>query len=426
MKVIFLSASAALVAALGALPAGAEACGQPEERTRPLMALEETIARALEYDLRPEAARAAVTEARAQQAIAALRPADTVSLEVENFPGTGLAAEIDSLEITGVFSRVWERGGKRAARGEVARRSVAIAEADIAASAVDVAYEVRTLYIELAVALEREALAREKLTVLNDALDLIDRRVQAARDPLLARARATADALSAQGELSRLERETDALRQALAAYWGGTGDFDGHLCALASKSTQLNHLDKVSASPELLRLEAQRRKADAEGRLAEADRVPDITWSAGVRKFGIDESVSVLGGISILLGAPKRSVPYEQSALAQVRRLEAQREAMHQALLRDVIRLERTARNAIDAVALLEAGPIPEAGRAVQLANDGYQRGAFSYLDVLDAQRALFALRDERLSHLQTYHLAEAMISRLTASDLPATFRDSN
>lgn len=426
MKVTLLSASAALVAALGALPASAEACGPPEERTRPLLALEETIARALEYDRRPEAARAAVTEARSQQAIAALRPADTVSLEVENFPGIGLAAEIDSLEITGIFSRVWERGGKRDARGEVARRSVAIAEAGIAASAAEVAYEVRTLYIELAVALEREALAREKLDVLNDALALIDRRVQAARDPLLAGARAKADALSAQGELSRLERETDALRQTLADYWGGSGDFDGHLCALASTGTHLNHLDKVSASPELSRLEAERRKADAEVRLAQADRVPDITWSAGVRKFGVDESVGVLGGISIPLGAPQRSAPYERSAAAEARRLDAEREAVHQALLRDVVRLERTARNALDAVALLEAGPIPEARRAVQLANDGYQRGAFSYLDVLDAQRALFTLRDERLSHLQTYHLAEAMIARLTASDLPATFRDSN
>jgi outer membrane protein, heavy metal efflux system len=66
-----------------------------------------------------------------------------------------------------------------------------------------------------------------------------------------------------------------------------------------------------------------------------------------------------------------------------------------------------------------------EAERAVRLANDGYARGAFSYLDVLDAQRLLFDLREQRLDFLRNYHLAEAALARLQARNLPATLQET-
>jgi cobalt-zinc-cadmium efflux system outer membrane protein len=60
----------------------------------------------------------------------------------------------------------------------------------------------------------------------------------------------------------------------------------------------------------------------------------------------------------------------------------------------------------------------------VALANDGYARGAFSYLDVLDAQRLLFDLREQRLNLLRTYHLAEAALARIQARNLPAPLQE--
>ena len=61
----------------------------------------------------------------------------------------------------------------------------------------------------------------------------------------------------------------------------------------------------------------------------------------------------------------------------------------------------------------------------MRLANDGYARGAFSYLDVLDAQRLLFDLREQRLDFLGNYHLAEAALARLQARNLPATLQET-
>jgi cobalt-zinc-cadmium efflux system outer membrane protein len=421
----FLSASGALVVALGFAPGFAQSCPRDADAQIARLSLDQAIAKALESDLRPDAARAAVASARTERAIAALRPSDSVSLEFENFPGTGIAAEVENLEVTGTFSRVWERGGKREARSRVAERSVEIAEAGVDISRADIAFEIQSLYVDLALTQERASLAQARLDAARAAEELISKRVKAARDPLLAGSRASADALIAEGELARLKQDADRLRAALADFWAGPADFGVDLCSLSPDGAHVEHSLDIGTSPELGRIEAERRKAEAAIRLAEADRVPDVTWSAGVRKFGTDESLSVVGGISVPLGAPKRAAPYAQQAGAQARQLEAEADALRQTLLRETALLERTALGAKDALAQLEAGPIPEAERAVSLANDGYARGAFSYLDVLDAQRLLFDLREQRLDFLRTFHLAEAALARLQARNLPATVQET-
>lgn len=421
----FLGASGALMAAIGFLPAFAEICPREPDAPYAHLSLDQAVRQALESDLRPGAARAAVATARTERAVAALRPSDTVNLDFENFPGVGLAAEIDSLEVTGTFNRVWERGGKREARSTLAERSVDIAEAGLDISKADIAFEIQSLYVELALTQERASLAAARLEAARNAEALIAKRVEAARDPLLAGSRAATDALVAEGEFNRLTQDADRLRATLADFWSGSTDFSVDLCGLSLDEGHTEHTLDVSRSPELARLEAQRSQAQAAIRLAEAERVPDVTWSAGVRKFGIDESLGVLGGVSVPLGAPKRAGPYEQQAGAQARQLEAESDALRQSLLRESARLERAALGAKDALAHLDTGPLPEAERAVRLANDGYARGAFSYLDVLDAQRLLFDLREQRLDFLRNYHLAEAALARLQARNLPATLQET-
>jgi cobalt-zinc-cadmium efflux system outer membrane protein len=116
MKFSILSATCALAAASGFLPAAAQTCTRDSEAAALYLPLDEAVRRALESDLRPAAARAAVATARAERAIAALRPADSLSLEFENFPGIGLGSEIENLEVTGTFNRVWGAGAASARR----------------------------------------------------------------------------------------------------------------------------------------------------------------------------------------------------------------------------------------------------------------------------------------------------------------------
>ena len=233
------------MAAIGVLPALAETCPRGEDAPYAHLSLDQAVRQALESDLRPGAARAAVATARTERAVAALRPSDTVSIEFENFPGVGLAAEIDSLEVTGTFNRVWERGGKREARSTLAERSIDIAEAGLDISTADIAFEIQSLYVELALTQERASLAAARLEAARYAEALIVKRVEAARDPLLAGSRAATDALVAEGEFNRLKRDADRLRATLADFWSGSTDFSVDLCGSRYSGRFNRHSDRL-------------------------------------------------------------------------------------------------------------------------------------------------------------------------------------
>lgn len=375
--------------------------------------LEAATLRAQKADLRTAVGDANVAAAATEMAIARLRPADTLSLDIEDFPGIGIGGFSDNLQVTGQFSRVWERGGKRQARETLAERSRQLAETGRSGTGIQIRSEIETLYIQAVYLEQQYALACERVEISADLQTAIDRRVTAARDPLLAGARVSSDRLKAEADARRFAAQARDARAAMASYWGGDEDIRLDPAVL-DRLAPLRPIefDNLS-SPELDRLEAERRAQLARVELERASAKPDVTWSIGARKYGFQDDAAVVGGISIPLGTASRAEANVASAQANVRRVTAEAEAARQQLLRDVMSYRRASLSARDAIEEIDATLIPAAENALQLARDGYQRGAFSYLEIIDAQRVLTELREARLSHLLTYSLNEAALSRL-------------
>lgn len=413
------SAMALSVAMATSAQAQADPC-QGESGTAAAISLAEATRLALAADLRPDLAAAEVRAARTERAIAALRPADTVSVQIEDFPGTGLASNIDSLQITGSFSRVWERGGKREAREAFARTAVDVAQTAAMVADYDIREEVETLFLEAAIAEKRIALACDRVEIAKDLEAAVQRRVDAARDPVLARARATSDRLEAEADARRYAAISGNIRAALGAYWQADGDIRIEPDILVTRFVprRLNLFPLYS--PELQRLEAERLRAAARIELDRRQAIPDVTWSVGVRKFGIEDDLAVIGGASIPLGSTGRSDAAVWRARAEQGRIEMQREVLKQELLRRAAGYQRSAISSLDRIEEIDTILLPATIEAVELARDGYARGAFSYLDVIGAQNSVAILREERLSHLRTYILNEAALARLALpADLP-------
>ncbi|MBA3070239.1 MAG: TolC family protein [Hyphomonas sp.] len=263
MSLKILGLALAMVSPAALAQEGVGLCDRPAEPGA-VLSLTQAVELAAAADLRPGVADASIAAARTEQAIAALRPADTVSLEIEDFPGIGLASEIDNLQVTGQFSRVWERGGKRDARTALARRGVDVAETARLAAQTEILTEVETLYVEAALAERRALLACERVETVRSLQSAVDRRVEAARDPLLAGARASTDLAVAIADARREDQDAQNLKAALGSYWN------------AAETPQLNpeFLDRRLApraydfsaikSPELDRLEAERLRASAQ------------------------------------------------------------------------------------------------------------------------------------------------------------------
>ncbi len=159
-----------------------------------------------------------------------------------------------------------------------------------------------------------------------------------------------------------------------------------------------------------------RETADAQVSLERSRAVPDLTLRGGVRYIEQGRDLALVVGGSIPLGIYDTNRGNIERAEAE--RLAADREiaAARLARVRDTVRLQaRIEANAAEAIRI-EAEVLPKAEETVALVRDGFNRGGFSYLDVIDAQRALIDARVRRIEALKALHTDRAALNRLAAS----------
>ena len=64
---------------------------------------------------------------------------------------------------------------------------------------------------------------------------------------------------------------------------------------------------------------------------------------------------------------------------------------------------------------------LPSARKALDQAEYGYGRGAFSFLDLLDAQRTLFDVQESYLEALKVFYKNKSQIDMLSGNYAPYT-----
>ena len=381
------------------------------------LTLQDALARAIESDPGLRAAGAGVDAALGGVRQARARPNPELGAEVENFNGRDELRGFNGAETTFSLSQEIELGGQRSARVRLADRELHGAELDRVLRGLDLLRDVQVAYFDALAAQELVAIERERVATA-EALDAsVSRRVAAARDPLMAGARAQAGLAEARIALTRAEAEAATARARLASYWGGEDGFvliraDFTLPAAADHDHALN----TEQAPDIARLAAERDRLDAAARLERSLSYQNPTLSLGYRRFeDRNGDGALVAGFTIPLGLFNRNQGSVARAQAEQRRATFDLEAGRRTIARESAALERALASDATAVRSTEQDVIPQAERALSLAQDGYNRGAFSYLDVLEAQRALSDARQARVDALRSYHSNEAALDRLTA-----------
>ena len=375
------------------------------------LTLMEAFARAAAADPGLPAAQARIGAAAASVMQAGRSPNPHLSLLAENFVGTGAVQGFERTETTLSYSQVYERGNKREARVSVAGAELEMARLRRQVRALDLYLAVETAWVEALAAGAGIALREERLAAAERLRDETARRVEAARDPLFAGSRTTALVAEAQVALTRARSADATARAALAAYWSGPSDFQLDMGALEAT---------MEAPPpngediDLALLEAQRQAAAARVGLEESRAFQDPTFQGGLRHFGLGNDLAFVAGVSIPL-------PLYDDNSGNIARAAAEREAAERDILaagaarqREIAFLSaRIAASGAEARSL-ESAALPEAERALELARDGFARGGFGYIDIIEAERALAAVRAQRLDALISHHLDIARLNRLT------------
>ncbi|MCA0357485.1 MAG: TolC family protein [Proteobacteria bacterium] len=385
------------------------------------LGLSDALSRAAKADpARPAlAARLQAAEAGVRQA--AVRPNPVVGIEVEDLAGTGRYSLIDRAQATLYYQQSQERGRKREARTALARGDIVLVRLRDDVRMLDLLHEVEVAWIE-AIAAEAEArLAADRLALAERARSEVDRRVKVARDPLFAGARAEAQVAEAASALAEAKARAANTRRALAAFWSG-----GEIEIDPTPLEDLSAADKVAgpASPsDLALLEAGRSLAAAKVRVEQSKAVQDPTWRAGLRYLNDGGDVAAIIGGSIPLGRYDTNRGAIDQARAAQTAADLDLIGAKATLERKIAATQTSIAQKAGVARRVAAEIIPANARTVDLVREGFNRGGFSYLDVIEAQKALIEARQRRLAILKSFQLDRAQLDRLTgahASLIPA------
>lgn len=323
-------------------------------------------------------------EARARQA--GVSPNPELSLEVENFAGSGAFQGLRSTETTLALSQRLELGGKRGARVGVASAERDFAFLTYKAALADLDRDIRVAHAELRANEDRAVLARDNTGAAEELSRTAKILVEAGRDPPLRQLRAEAALAEARAEQARTFSELLIARRLLATLIGSD---DPELSATVGDEMAPANLPPDTQTLNEQLAVAQRSAAEARVRLARADAVPDVTASGGVRRFGEGRETALVAGVSIAL-------PFRDRNRGNIEAAQSENIAAESGLLiaqRDANRARYDARMLLGAAEMRYealAGPgTAQAEEAVRLARIGYNAGRFSLLELLDARNAL-------------------------------------
>lgn len=342
-----------------------------------------------------------------------VRPRDVLGFEFEDFAGTGPYAPLMQSQTTGWYERTWERGGKREARIGAARADVAVTTQQNRLRLLDRLARVQAAWVEALAADAAIPVAEARLVDLRRVERDVARRVAGALDPLFAGERARTNVAQAQIALEQAREGARIARNALAAWWGGTGDF-----TLDPAAFQRFEVAAPTAgeSADLAMLKAEATAAEARVRLAETGNISDPSARIGLRHFGQGNDVAMMAGGSIPLGAKTANRGNIQRAQAEQRALEAEIAVSRVEIDREIDRLAADRQLIAVEIGRIDREVLPGAARAIRLIADGLVRGgtAFTYLEFSQAQTAAHDARARRIDLLRRFHLMGARLDRLT------------
>lgn len=317
------------------------------------------------------------------------------------------------------WSQAIELGGKRTARLAVAGQAREQAALALSAKQAELRAAVTSAFFELLLAQEQQRLSQASLALAAQASGIAARRLQAGKAAPLEHSRALVAEAGVRAELAQAQSDLRLARQRLISSWGAgkfsfehaQGDVDALPASLEDSPAELLTAQPQAPAIRLAQMDIARRQAISAGERAKS--VPDLTLTLGAKRDAQMGGTQAVLGFSIALPLLDRN---QGNLLEALRREEQARELLNVATLKlqnDVGQAAERLRLTRQQVQTLRAEVLPVAQTAYDAALKGYELGKFALLDVLDAQRSLFQLKQQTLRHLADAWRASAELDRL-------------
>jgi len=374
-------------------------------------------------DIVAAAARVRQADARARQAGAALLPQVDANGSATQFAGGSHGATAHETDWSALLSASYEVDfwGKNRAAADSAKSLANASRAELATVRITISASVAAAYFQVLSLRERTALARQNLDAARGILQVTEARFDAGSVGAAELAVQRAAVANFELAVPQLQQQEAEARGALALLVGrapeGFAVSGDGLNALAEPPLAAGvPSELLRRRPDLIASESNLQAAHADLIAARAALFPslDLTASGGVQNPAVQAAVITLAGtgwsltagaslVQTIFDAGRRRAVIQEATARQEELVADYRGAILAALL-DV-------ENALSAIHYLELQKqaqlrnADQSERAFQGAQLRYREGAAEYLTVLEAQRALFAARDQlcqfKLARLQ-------------------------
>lgn len=388
---------------------------RPEPRTGPLpgsLSLAQALDEAAARSPAVVAAEADVAAAEARIRQAGFRSNPELSVEVENFAGTGELRGLRSTETTVAINQRLDLGGRRSARVNAAQAELDVQRLRLAIARADLAQSVREQFARAIAAREKLAQAGENEIRARELARVAGILVDVGRDPPLRALRARSAFAQAQAEREAAAADELAARSSLAALFGVSEPVESvtgsALDITPSEITPETSLDVRLADAERIAAQAGVREQLAERRI-------DPAVGVGVRHVRETGDIGLVAGLSMPLRLFDRNQGNIEAARQAANAADARRDsvlATTTARARNAIASVQAAARRVEA---LEKAAVPEATEALRLAELSYREGRASLIELIDIQNAYTAARTSLTQARLELALATAELGRILA-----------
>lgn len=364
------------------------------------LSVQQAVSEALEHnlDLRADRARAPIAEAGVLAA--RLRPNPVLSFSADHLDlvGTGFN-ELNGAgppELSVRTDVVWERGGKRGRRVEVAERERTVVGWEVLDRVRGLAFDVQSAFVDLLLAQESLKLARDNLASMNGIAEVNAVRVRTGDLPEVELMRTRVAVLQLENTVHQAELVQRAAQSHLQLLLGRRGPSD-RLEAIgefrrepgATASEDLEHR-ALARRPDLQAVMSNEARSTAELRLQIALGRVDCVFGAEFRR---QQGVNGLGNsLGFFMSAPLPLFNRNQGEIARARGEASQASLQVQALRTTIASEVQAAFNqhvtARVLVERIETELLTQAREVREITEYAYRRGETRFVELLDAERA--------------------------------------
>ncbi|MBI3400903.1 MAG: TolC family protein [Acidobacteria bacterium] len=377
------------------------------------LTVDEAVREAIDHNLTLAAERYSVSVARARIVTARLRPNPVFTYSAMLPDSAIYDNDVNPFENVFRMDVVMEGGGKRARRIEVAQQATTVAELQLLNTIRTIMLDVQGAFVDVVLAKENAALARESLDAFNALVQVNTERVRTGDLSQVELARSRLAALQFQNDVRQRESKLAIARHKLKTAIGRTGpdavDVTGELRREATPAA-IETVARLALEtrPDLQALRHDEARSAADLRLQIAQGKIDYTVSGEFhRQQAPHDIVGNQYGLYVSVPLPifNRNQGEVERARGESRQIDARIRALEADIGREVQAAYEEYSAARDIVATIETQMLTQARDVRATTEYSYRQGEASFVEFLDAVRAFN-------DTMQSYNEARAEYAR--------------